>query len=52
MHKIEIKKIFNVRDVNEVKRFNDCNENMFKCMKKKCSHMCHRKSQLNISLHI
>ena len=43
MYKIKIKKIFNVRDMNEVKKFNNCDKNMLKYMKKKCSCMYHKK---------
>ena len=52
MHETEVKKIFNIKNVNEVKKFSDCDKNMLKHMKKECSCIHHKKSQLSISLHI
>ena len=52
MYEAEVKRIFNVKNVNEIKKLNDCDENMFEYMKKKCSCIYHKKSQLNMSLHI
>ena len=52
MHEIEIKKISNVKDVNEVEKLSDCNKNIFKHIKKECSCMHHKKSQLSMNLHI